>query len=160
MAPTFTLRLTEVPVREYTDRQAMRLRWVVESDHPGWIPPHSGMGNVNTLDHSGWGQSWASEMVAENSPYIVTRWVTDDEPHQAESWTAELKHIQHNFRIVWPALMPRVMHAKNQEDADEVERRILEGENFIRLSDCDGRSVMIGLSQVQMITYEPTEVDL
>ena len=75
-------------------------------------------------------------------------------------YTAQLKLIRHAFRLVWADVAPMVLTAKNQDDADDVERCILQGENFVRLYNEAGQSVMIGLSQIQTITYEPTEVDL
>lgn len=156
MAPTFTLRLAVVPVIEFQQTKTAT-RWVLESDDPTWTRLKSNDGNVNSAAHAEWAQRWATEQVAEHSPYTVVRWLEDD---AGQTLTAELKHIRHDFTLVWPGLPAQFMYAKNQEDADEVERRILEGENFVRLYNCNDRSVMIGLSQIQTITYEPTEVDL
>lgn len=150
-APTFTLRLREVTSVDRGD-QSIVTRWVLYSDDPDWS-----YATLPAEVSSDGARRWATETVAENSTYIVTAWAHDE---AADTWTAELKRIRHDFRLIWAGLPPRVMHAKNQDDADDVERCILQGENFIRLLDCNDRSVMIGLSQIQTITYEPTEVEL
>lgn len=145
MAPTFTLRLDAPSVG--------CSNWALASSDPDpGIFPIVSMGPMDSIS----AKSWASGLIEHNTTYSVTGWV-DVQPG---TLTAELKHIRHEFRLTWPGLAPRVMHVKDQEAADEVERRILEGDNFIRLLDCNDRSVMVGLSQVQTITYEPTEVDL
>lgn len=151
MAPTFTLRVADVTIIDRGEHSVVPL-WVLDSDDPDWshitLNPH--------VPSEGACQ-WATEIVAENSSYIVTAWAHDE---TTDTWTAELKRIRHDFTLVWSGLPVQFMYAKNQEDADEVERRILAGENFVRLYNFDDRSVMIGLSQIQTITYEPTEVDL
>lgn len=160
MAPTFTLRLTVVAVPRF-EATVTTTRWVIESDDPTWTRLKSGEGNVNSAAHLDWAQRWATEQVAQYSPYTVVRWVENDEPHdEGPVWTAELKRIRHNFLLTWADVPPMVLTAKNQDDADDVERCILQGENFVRLYNEAGQSVMIGLSQIQTITYEPTEVDL
>ncbi len=159
-APTFTLRLTVVAVTRF-EETITAPRWVLESDDPTWARLKSNDGNVNSAMHSEWAMRWATERVAAHSPYTVTRWIENDEPHdEGPVWTAELKRIRHDFRLVWGDIPPMVLTAKNQDDADDVERCILQGENFVRLYNAAGQSVMIGLSQIQTITYEPTEVDL
>lgn len=171
MAPTFTLRLTEVQVKEFLginssliagSRFALvaRTRWLLESDDPAWTPLHSGEGNINGLDHDDWAKRWATEQVAEHSPYTVVRWVENEEPHdEGPVWTAELKRIRHDFRVAFADDEVATVQAKNADDAAEVRRRVLDGENFVELM-LNGDPVLINLAHVGTLIYLPTEVDL
>ncbi len=146
-APAFTLTLNR-------PQGGACSNWTLASSDPATGSlPHNSVQPISVAA----AQRWGADMIARNTPYTFVRWIEDE---AGQVWTAELKRIRHDFRLIWAGLPPRVMHARNQDDADEVERRILEGENFVRLYDCNDRPVMIGLSQIQTITYEPTEVDL
>lgn len=168
MARAFTLRLTEVQVKEFLGINASliagsrfapvaRTRWLLESDDPAWTPLYSGEGNVNGLDHDDWAKRWATEQVAANSPYTVTAWVHDE---STDTWTAELKHIRHDFRIVWSNGDTETLRAKNADDAEEIRDTIRHGHGFIELVNANNDADFVNLRHVFGITYQPTEVDL
>jgi hypothetical protein len=163
MAPTFTLRLANVPIKEFHGRALSfvpRARWLIESDDPSWTPLNSSEGNINDLAHSDWAQRWATEKVAEHSPYTVVRWIEDDEHHDRPAWTAELKRIRHDFRIVWSNGDTETLRAKNADDAEEIRDTIRHGHGFIELVNANNDADFVNLRHVFGITYQPTEVDL
>jgi hypothetical protein len=156
MAPVFTLRLGDAQVKEFISSFRTRTRWLLESDDLTWAPLCSGEGNVNGPDHSEWAKQWATERVAEHSPYTVTAWVHDD---ATDTWTAELKRIRHDFRIAFMDDEVATAYAKNAAGAEETRQRVLDGERFVELMLGDN-PVLINLAHVGTLIYCPTEVDL
>lgn len=159
MSPTFTLRLTVVSVTSF-NRTTTVPRWVLESDDPAWTRLHSGEGNVNSATHLDWAQRWATEKVAEHSPYVVVRWIEDDEHHDGPAWTAELKRIRHDFRIAFTDGETCQVRAKNAVNAEEIRDDIRSGATFIEFINDAEDALFVNLAHVSAITYQPTEVDL
>lgn len=164
MAPTFTLRLTQVQVKERVGRTTAlveRTRWLIESDEPTWVPLRSSEGNINGLDHDDWAKRWATEQVAENSPYTVVRWIENEEPHdEGPVWTAELKRIRHDFRIAFIDGETCQVQAKDAANAEEIRDAISGRATFIEFINDAEDALFVNLAHVFAITYQPVEVDL
>jgi hypothetical protein len=160
MAPTFTLRLTEVQIKErfgISSTTVPRTRWLLESDDPAWTPLNSGQGNVNGLGHDDWAKRWATEQVAENTPYTATAWAHDE---ATDTWIAELKRISHNFLIAFTDGETCKVRAKNVANAEEIRDGINGGATFIEFINDAEDALFVNLAHVFAITYQPVEVDL